>query len=125
MKRIISVSIIVTVNLLFATVTLAADKPVKVFLLVGPATNVTTLLVVRRLLGGRSLGVYLGGIVLVALAAGLGVNAFYDGLDLDLSGMVAANLAEEPGPLGRAAAAVRVVLMAVSLVRIARARRAA
>ncbi len=46
-----------------------------VFLLVGPATNLATMTVVGRLLGRRHLGVYLGAIVLVSLAAGLLVDA--------------------------------------------------
>ena len=93
-----------------------------VFLLVGPATNMTTLLVVSKLLGRRALAVYLGGIVLVALIAGLAVDALYAGLDLDLSAVVAGALAEEPSALGLGAGAVLVVLMAVSLRRIAAAK---
>ena len=46
-----------------------------VFLLVGPATNLATMTVVGRLLGRRHLGVYLGAIVCVSLAAGLLVDA--------------------------------------------------
>ncbi len=46
-----------------------------VFLLVGPATNLATMTVVGQLLGRRHLGVYLGAIVLVSLAAGLLVDA--------------------------------------------------
>jgi hypothetical protein len=95
-----------------------------VFLLVGPATNLTTLLVVRRLLGPRNLAVYLGGIVLTALAAGLLVNELYERLDLDLSSIVADALAEEPGPVGLVAGAVLTLLLLVSLRRILRARRA-
>ena len=46
-----------------------------VFLLVGPATNIATMAVVGQLLGRRHLGIYLGVIVLVSLAAGLLVDA--------------------------------------------------
>ena len=46
-----------------------------VFLLVGPATNLATMTVVGQLLGRRHLGVYLGAIVLVSLAAGILVDA--------------------------------------------------
>lgn len=46
-----------------------------VFLLVGPATNLATMAVVRQLLGRRHLGVYLGVIALVSLALGLLVDA--------------------------------------------------
>ncbi|MDF1800568.1 MAG: SO_0444 family Cu/Zn efflux transporter [Planctomycetota bacterium] len=93
-----------------------------VFLLVGPATNMTTLLVVSKLLGRRCLMVYLGGIVLTALAAGLLVDALYARLDMDLSAIVASALGEEPGMLGLVAGGVLALLMAVSLVRIVRAR---
>jgi len=47
-----------------------------VFLLVGPATNATTMSVVGRLLGGRRLRVYLFTIIGVSLAAGLAVDEF-------------------------------------------------
>jgi len=93
-----------------------------VFLLVGPATNMTTLLVVSKLLGRRALVVYLGGIVLTALAAGLLVDALYSRLDMDLSATVAGALAEEPGTLGLVTGGVLVLLMAASLRRIFRAR---
>ncbi len=46
-----------------------------VFLLVGPATNLATMTVVGQLLGRRHLGVYLGAIVCVSLAAGLLLDA--------------------------------------------------
>ncbi|MGD8396775.1 MAG: SO_0444 family Cu/Zn efflux transporter [Candidatus Eiseniibacteriota bacterium] len=46
-----------------------------VFLLVGPATNATTMTVVARILGNRYLRVYLGSIILVSLAAGLLLDA--------------------------------------------------
>ena len=46
-----------------------------VFLLVGPATNAATIAVVGRILGRRSLGIYLGSIVGVSLAAGLLLDA--------------------------------------------------
>lgn len=46
-----------------------------VFLLVGPATNLATMTVVGQLLGRRHLGIYLGAIVCVSLAAGLLLDA--------------------------------------------------
>jgi len=46
-----------------------------VFLLVGPATNLATMLVVGRQLGLKSLGVYILTIALVALLMGLATDA--------------------------------------------------
>ncbi len=46
-----------------------------VFLLVGPATNVATMVVVARDLGRRSLFIYLSSIVVVAVLFGLGTDA--------------------------------------------------
>ncbi len=46
-----------------------------VFLLVGPATNLTSVSVVAKILGGDAVRAYLGSIVLVALAAGLALDA--------------------------------------------------
>ncbi len=48
-----------------------------VFLLAGPATNLATMLVVRRQLGWRSLAAYLGSIAGVAVIAGLALNGVY------------------------------------------------
>lgn len=56
-----------------------------VFLLVGPATNVATLSTVGRLLGGRSLRLYLGTIVGVAICAGLAVDLFVPNLAAGLA----------------------------------------
>lgn len=48
-----------------------------VFLLVGPATNVTTMLVVLRFLGRRVLIAYLVGVTACALAFGAAINSVY------------------------------------------------
>ncbi|MEX1026056.1 MAG: SO_0444 family Cu/Zn efflux transporter [Planctomycetota bacterium] len=82
-----------------------------VFLLVGPATNVTTLLVVSRLLGRRTVLFYLVGIVVFALFAGLVVNALYLGLAIDLSAVVAQGLAEPSHAIGQVAALIFAALM--------------
>ena len=44
---------------------------VMVFLLTGPATNIATIAVVRRELGAAATGLYLGGLIVCSLAAGL------------------------------------------------------
>lgn len=48
-----------------------------VFLLAGPATNISTMLVVRQQLGWRSLWAYLGSVAASAVAMGLLLNAIY------------------------------------------------
>lgn len=53
-----------------------------VFLLAGPATNVTTMAVVKGFLGGRVLAVYLASIAIVALSFGVLVNALYPAMGL-------------------------------------------
>ena len=89
-----------------------------VFLLVGPATNATTLLVVSRMLGRRALWAYLGGITGVALLAGVGVNFLYAALDLDLAATVGEALESAPGPIALAGGAVFAVLLVASALRV-------
>jgi uncharacterized membrane protein YraQ (UPF0718 family) len=88
-----------------------------VFLLVGPATNATTLVVVARLLGAKALAVYLAGITGVAIAAGLLVNEVYALFRLDLAAVVAERAAEEPGWLSAVAGVVVALLLVRSTVR--------
>lgn len=88
-----------------------------VFLLIGPATNAATLLIVGRMLGRRALCVYLAGIAGVALAAGFVVNGIYAGRSLDLSARVDAALHDPIGPVAAASGVVLAVLMGASLLR--------
>ncbi len=60
-----------------------------VFLLVGPATNITTILVVSRFMGNKVLTIYLGGVTVSALLFGAAVNAIYSGLSVDASAVMA------------------------------------
>jgi len=59
-----------------------------VLLLAGPATNITTILVVRQFLGNTVVRIYLFSLVLCSLLIGWGVNFLYDALDLDLQNAV-------------------------------------
>jgi hypothetical protein len=52
-----------------------------VFLLVGPATNAASFLVVVREMGAKTAAVYLGGMIVSAVAIGLFVNATMGSLD--------------------------------------------
>lgn len=59
-----------------------------VLLLAGPATNITTMLVIRQFLGTAVLKIYLVSLILCSLAIGWGVNVLYRALDMDLSQIV-------------------------------------
>lgn len=59
-----------------------------VLLLAGPATNITTMLVIRRFLGDAVLKLYLLTLVVCSLSIGWAVNLLYDAMDLDLSEIV-------------------------------------
>ncbi len=64
-----------------------------IFLLVGPATNITSLSVLVSLLGKRATALYLSSIVFVSLACGLALDAIY--LHLDISARAIAGQAAE------------------------------
>jgi len=55
-----------------------------VMLLVGPATNITTILVVRQFLGKAVVNIYIICLVVCSLLIGWGVNLLYSTLDLNL-----------------------------------------
>lgn len=83
-----------------------------VLLLVGPATNVTTVLVVYRFLGRSVLAAYLLGVTVCALAFGATINGLYAGLGISptaVTGMVAG---EAVGRLQAFSAAALVLLLA-------------
>jgi len=59
-----------------------------VLLLAGPATNITTMLVVRNFLGTAVLRVYIASLIIVSLVLGWLVNLLYTSMDVDLSGAI-------------------------------------
>ncbi len=59
-----------------------------VLLLAGPATNITTMLVVRNFLGTAVLRVYLLSLIVVSLALGWLVNLLYESMDIDLANAI-------------------------------------
>jgi len=71
-----------------------------VFLLVGPATNAATVLVVYRLLGRRVLLVYLSGIVGCAMFLGVIVSGLYAESGMDLPAAAAGMLEDGLSPVG-------------------------
>lgn len=89
---------------LAAALMMAGVSPgaVMVFLLAGPATNVATLAVVRNEMGGRVVMLYLAGICVSALAAGMATDAVVSLLDIDITTELSAG--DEFVPLWLAAA---------------------
>ncbi|NIT35649.1 MAG: SO_0444 family Cu/Zn efflux transporter [candidate division Zixibacteria bacterium] len=65
------------------------------FLLAGPATNAASLTVLTKYLGRRSAAIYLATIIILAVAGGLGLNAFYDALGLTAEAAGGTAAAEE------------------------------
>ncbi len=55
-----------------------------VFLMSGPATNVTSLVVVKKIFGRRAFLIYAGSLILTALAAGAGLDLLVERLSLPL-----------------------------------------
>ncbi len=89
-----------------------------VLLLVGPATNATTMLVIARLLGKRILAVHLLGVTGCALVLGALLDEIYTLLGLDLS-LVAAEVVQRGlSPISVVAAAVLVFFLVRSAMRI-------
>jgi len=88
-----------------------------VMLLVGPATNMTTILVVLRFMGKQVLAIYLAGVAVSALAFGFLANLVYTRLGIDLSGTVSAALEQGPSIPQIVGAAVFAALLARAIVR--------
>jgi uncharacterized membrane protein YraQ (UPF0718 family) len=91
-----------------------------VFLLAGPATNITSLSVVTGMLGRRAAAIYLAAIALMSVLCGLALDQVY--LWLEISPRAAAGQAAEMIPLwGRwAGALILIALSAGPLLRIFR-----
>ena len=88
---------------------------VLVFLLVGPATNLATMMIVKKQLGTRALYFYLGGIGIVSMFFGYFASGFL------LAGSFAPGMDvahDHSGPLAKLAAAIFIVLLVFSLKRI-------
>ncbi len=59
-----------------------------VFLSAGPATNTVTIGVVKKMLGSRSLAIYLGTIVIGSILFGLGLDFVFDASNIDPASLV-------------------------------------
>jgi hypothetical protein len=82
-----------------------------VFLLAGPATNITSLTVIAGILGRKAAAVYLATIVVFSVFLGLATNAFYKTLGLDVSRWLAGGMTETPGLFSIACGVVLSVLL--------------
>lgn len=89
-----------------------------VLLLVGPATNATTIAIIARLLGRRVLVVHLLGVTGSALLLGLLINAVYSYFAVDLTAIVAQVVESGLSPLNIAATVLFVYLLVFSTVRM-------
>ena len=89
-----------------------------VLLLVGPATNATTIAIIARLLGRRVLVVHLIGVTGSALLLGLLINAVYTYFAVDLAAIVAQVVESGLSPLNIAATVLFVYLLVYSTVRM-------
>ena len=81
-----------------------------VFLLVGPATNVTSLSVLYGILGKRSVFRYLAVISVMAVAFGLGVDVLYTMLDISPVAIIGEAAELVPYPAKLAATIILIVL---------------
>jgi len=87
-----------------------------VLLLVGPATNIATILVVLRFMGARILAIYLAGVTTCALAFGFAINALYARMGVDVATTISTTApTEEVSVIKVAAAVVLTALLAWSL----------
>ena len=66
-----------------------------VFLSAGPATNTVTIGVVKKMLGTKSLVIYLGSIVIGSIVFGLGLDYIFDASDIDPASLI--HMDEEGG----------------------------
>jgi uncharacterized protein len=83
-----------------------------VFLLAGPATNAATMLVVRKMLGKRSLAIYVGSIAVVSLLMGLTLDLLYTSMAIKITPAIGSAVESEGGWVGIAGSIVLVALIA-------------
>jgi uncharacterized membrane protein YraQ (UPF0718 family) len=66
-----------------------------VFLSAGPATNTVTIGVVKKMLGSRSLAIYLGSIIIGSIVFGLGLDYLFSAKDINPASLI--HMEEEAG----------------------------
>ncbi len=75
-----------------------------VFLSAGPATNTVTIGVVKKMLGTRSLYIYLGTIIVGSVLFGLGLDFLFDMNDINPASLI--HMHEEAGPIAMVSSVV-------------------
>jgi ABC-type Mn2+/Zn2+ transport system ATPase subunit/uncharacterized membrane protein YraQ (UPF0718 family) len=88
-----------------------------VFLLAGPATNASSLVLIARFFGRRFLAIYLGSVAATALASGLALDLLVARAGWSLLPRLAAGEDPESRAVGLAAAAALILLLAASFAR--------
>lgn len=83
---------------------------VLVLLLAGPATNIGTIGIVKRELGGRALAAYLFGVIAMSIGAGVALDAIVSSTGLSVADQAGHEHAVFPAWVSIAAAAVIIVL---------------
>ena len=86
-----------------------------VFLLAGPATNAAAITVITKLIGRRATVVYVAVIVVMSFLAGIGVNALYASLGINITGWLTASAHNEGAPLAIPSALLLIVLVAKAM----------
>jgi HflK protein len=86
-----------------------------VFLLVGPATNIGSIVMLLRFLGARIVAIYLASIVTFALLAGFVLNWVYRAFEIDPRATFGAATAFVPEPVKVATALLVIVLLLASM----------
>jgi HflK protein len=86
-----------------------------VFLLAGPATNIGSVVVLLKVLGGRAVAVYLAAVAAMTLAAGFALNALYYAWGLDPRATFGIAGEFVPGPVKAAGAVVLAGLLVLSM----------
>jgi HflK protein len=86
-----------------------------VFLLIGPATNIGSIVMLLRFLGARIVSIYLASIVVIALLAGFALNWVYRAFEIDPRATFGAATAFVPEPVKVAAALLLIVLLIASM----------
>ncbi|WP_295421807.1 SO_0444 family Cu/Zn efflux transporter [Sulfurovum sp.] len=75
-----------------------------VFLSAGPATNTVTIGVVKKMLGTKSLAIYLGSIIIGSILFGLGLDYIFDASAIDPASLI--HMHEESGLIAAFSAAI-------------------
>jgi hypothetical protein len=88
-----------------------------VFLLAGPATNASSVVLIARFFGRRFVRIYLIGVVAVALTSGLALDLLVRQLDWTIQPALVTGAIEEGGAFSLAAALLLLALLTWSMVR--------